>query len=179
MQDLKPYIERYNNQYCEKYERPFNEKLVPVGREAKKRGYFKRCEFEEIYKWKAPRALNTLEKSEAKIIDETRKALAESDISKKLEFLLNINGVRVAVASAILTVLDPVNFGIIDRYAWKALEREKLLKTKTFDSGKNKKRGIQNYRKYLKILRKLQKEQHIQAIHDVDKGLMMRGKELK
>lgn len=53
------------------------------------------------------------------------------------------------------------------------------MKTKTFDSGENKKRGIQNYRKYLEILRKLQKEQHIQAIHDVDKGLMMRGKELK
>lgn len=62
-----------------------------------------------------------LEKSKAKIIDETRKTLAESDIAKKLGFLLNINGVRVAVASAILTVLDPVNFGIIDRYAWKAL----------------------------------------------------------
>jgi hypothetical protein len=178
MRDLKPYIKKYEKCFHEKYEKPFREELIPIGQNAQDKGYLNLCEFKKIYKWKASRVLNNLEKNEEKIISNTREALAETDITKKLKFLLDIRGVRVAVASAVLTVINPVKFGIIDKYAWKALGQEKLVKTKTFDSGKAHKRGIQNYVEYLEILRRLKENQHIQTTHDVDKALMMYGKDL-
>jgi len=178
MRDLKPYIKKYEKCFYEKYEKPFREELIPIGQRALYKGYFNRYEFKKIYKWKASRALKNLEKNEEKIINNTRKALAETDITQKLKCLLDIRGVRAAVASAVLTVIDPVKFGIIDKYAWKALRREKLVKTRTFDSGKAKKRGIQNYVEYLEILRRLKENQRIQTAHDVDKALMMYGKDL-
>lgn len=51
----------------------------------------------------------------------TKEAMAHTDEYKRIAILDRLRGVGIAVASAILTVIDPQAYGIIDRRVWRLL----------------------------------------------------------
>ncbi|MDX2077162.1 MAG: hypothetical protein SFZ02_12075 [bacterium] len=94
--------------------------LAPVH----KKGYFTQYEFLEMCKWKEPRQrkrkywqANTEE--EVKMF--STKAFSTQDEARRILTLCRLKGVGVPVASAILTLTNPTNYGVIDIRVWQVL----------------------------------------------------------
>ena len=92
--------------------------LRGVGR----RGSFTRAEFRAMCRWKSPRARLLWEKnSAARLRAVSRAVLATRDERRRMERLTSLIGVGVPMASAILTLLDPRRYGVLDIRAWQVL----------------------------------------------------------
>ena len=73
-------------------------------------------------RWKSPRAQrHYLRNGSARIREASRRALAARSERRRIEHLLALDGVSVPVASAILTLLDPRRYGVLDIRAWQML----------------------------------------------------------
>jgi len=73
-------------------------------------------------RWKSPRAQrHYLRNGAARIREASRRALAARSERRRIEHLLELDGVSVPVASAILTLLDPRRYGVLDIRAWQML----------------------------------------------------------
>jgi hypothetical protein len=92
------------------------------GRRARRRGWLTRGEFIAMCRWKSPRATLHYEKnSAARIRAATARALAARSERRRMEHLTALAGVSVPVGSAILTLLDPRRYGVLDIRAWQLL----------------------------------------------------------
>jgi hypothetical protein len=92
--------------------------LAPVRR----RGAFTRAEFRRMCRWKSPRARRLWEKnSPARIRAVSRAVLATRDEQRRMERLTELTGVGVPMGSAILTLIDPKRYGVLDIRAWQLL----------------------------------------------------------
>jgi hypothetical protein len=88
----------------------------------KRAGEFTRAEFLHMCRWKSPRAaLHYTQNSAATIRAVSRAALATRSERRRLELLTGLRGVSVPVASAILTLIDPVRYGVLDIRVWQLL----------------------------------------------------------
>jgi hypothetical protein len=86
------------------------------------RGTFTRAEFLRMCRWKSPRARLLWEKnSPARIRAVSRAVLATRDERRRMELLTDLAGVGVPMASAILTLIDPRRYGVLDIRAWQLL----------------------------------------------------------
>lgn len=103
-----------------------------LGRIFTERGYLEPIEVFYFICWKSPagaRIPNTWlfelinnRESVKEITQEAIKLAAHDKVKEAIEKLITLpRGVGVRVASAILTFYDPDKFGVIDRFAWKAL----------------------------------------------------------
>jgi len=73
-------------------------------------------------RWKSPRAQrHYLKNAPARIREASRCALAARSERRRIEHLLTLDGVSVPVASAILTLLYPRRYGVLDIRAWQML----------------------------------------------------------
>jgi hypothetical protein len=91
-------------------------------RAARRRGFVSRAEFLAMCRWKSPRAQpHYLRNRPARIREASRLALAARSERRRIEHLLTLHGVSVPVASAILTLLDPERYGVLDIRAWQML----------------------------------------------------------
>ena len=73
-------------------------------------------------RWKSPRAQrHYLRNGAARIRKASRRALTARSERRRIEHLLTLDGVSVPVASAILTLLDPRRYGVLDIRAWQML----------------------------------------------------------
>jgi hypothetical protein len=92
--------------------------LAPVRR----RGSFTRAEFRRMCHWKSPRARLLWEQnSTARVRAVSRAVLATRDEQRRMELLTSLRGVGVPMASAILTLVDPKRYGVLDIRAWQLL----------------------------------------------------------
>lgn len=102
--------------------------------------YLNQCEFEEILHWKlrsqferqkGNRALNT--ESIVKTITEAAftitHELEEKEIELKLKLLCSLYGVRIPVASAVLTLCCPQKYSVIDFRNWRQIFPGDLRRT--------------------------------------------------
>jgi thermostable 8-oxoguanine DNA glycosylase len=109
-----------------------------------------RGEFLDICYWKSPRSIRLCKRNSAKKVETVSRAIFSTRSERKrLELLTSLHGVSVPTASAILALIDPKNYGVIDIRAWQLLYR--------LNSVEQKPRG-QNFRyehwyHYLRILR--------------------------
>ena len=88
----------------------------------RRRGRFTRAEFRRMCRWKSPRARRLWEaNSSARISAVSRAVLATRDERRRIELLTGLSGVGVPMASAILTLLDPRRYGVLDIRAWQLL----------------------------------------------------------
>ena len=88
----------------------------------RRRGVFTRAEFRRMCRWKSPRARLLWEKnSAARIAAVSRAVLATRDERGRMELLTRLVGVGVPMASAILTLIDPRRYGVLDIRAWQLL----------------------------------------------------------
>ena len=73
-------------------------------------------------RWKSPRAIRHYRRHSAATIRRVSRAvLATRDESRRLALLTGLEGVSVPTASAILTLLEPRRYGVLDIRVWQLL----------------------------------------------------------
>ena len=98
--------------------------LVREMRHVKRAKQFSRAEFIKMCRWKSPRATRHYERNTPAAIRRTsREVLRTRSERLRLELLTGLKGVSVPTASAILTLIDPRRYGVIDIRAWQLLFR--------------------------------------------------------
>ena len=97
-------------------------RLMDTLRRARRRGWLTRAEFLAMCRWKSPRALHHCRLNSAAAVRRTSRAvLATRSERTRVALLTGLHGVSVPTASAILTLLDPRRYGVLDIRAWQLL----------------------------------------------------------
>jgi hypothetical protein len=128
--------------------------------EVKRRGFFNKEQFLKMGIWKSPRPKKWYESNdENKIIKISRQALNASKEEDKIEYLTLLKGVSIPVASALLALIDPINYGVIDIRVWQLMYLYGEVDSKP--SGKGFR--INDWCNYLSILRKYAKKFNVKT----------------
>jgi hypothetical protein len=119
-----------------------------------------RSNIETIFKWKAKgRRISRLRKnSDGNLADALTLAVAAKTERAATSVLCGLQGVDVPVASAILTVIEPERYAVIDFRALEALGRASRDRTVNFYIG------------YLNARRQVAKANHV-SLRDLDRAL--------
>jgi len=113
-------------------------KLIGELKIVKKRGHFTRDEFLKMCKWKSPRPERYFKSNSSELIkDISKKVISTKYEKRKIDLLTKLKGVSVPTASAILTLLDPQNYGVIDIRVWQLLYLYGSVKKKPRGQGFN------------------------------------------
>jgi len=158
--DFKKYIELYN---LEDY--IFN----VVGPQIKERGYMFFADFYKIAMWKSVRQKQKYLQNKDRIESVSKEAFGLNNEAEKIEKLCSLSGVGIPTASAILTIVYPTNYGVIDVRCIEMLQMLKYPIKKTITKN--------NWLKYLEIIRGIAKENHITP-REVDKALFAMHREI-
>lgn len=147
--------------------------LIRRLRAARKRGHLTASELEAVCYWKSPRAIQYIRSNHPTLIrSATRSALATRSERRRLEALMQLKGVSVPMASAVLMLLNPKRYGVIDIRVWQLLH---AVGTVTKNSG-----GIgfnfKNWYQFLVILRYFAKKLGVSA-RDIERTLFVAHKE--
>lgn len=158
---MKEFIKKLDF-YIESYD--VEKRLYEEGKEWHENGYLEKEQFMRICLWKSRRAKKRYDSNDATLVKKiTQEAFAESDEKKKIEKLMELKGVRIPVASAILSVTDrDNNYPIIDVRCVCALED--LGEIDWVDI------TIENWERYLTKIRNLAK-QYGKTAREIEKGL--------
>jgi len=97
---------------------PYFERMSKV---LQKRGYLLKKEFVSIGKWKAERQKGRHENNNDEDVESATKEALEASDRDKIKILRLLEGVGIPVASAILTVVYPKEYCVIDYRTWRAL----------------------------------------------------------
>ena len=88
----------------------------------KKTGRFTRAEFLAMCRWKSPRSRRHYERNTAATIRRvSTRVLTSRAERERMDHLTALPGVSVATASAILTLIDPRRYGVLDTRCWQLL----------------------------------------------------------
>jgi hypothetical protein len=124
--------------------------LVRRFRRAKRRGWLTRAEFLAACEWKSPRARRWYEANSAAAIRRiTRDALRTRDECRRMELLQSLKGVSIPTASAIVTMVDPQRYGVIDIRVWQLLHALRAVQRKPRGIGFR----VHDWEEYVGILR--------------------------
>ena len=150
-------------------EEPATVDLLRALRAARNRGYLTSSELEEVCRWKSPRALQLIRSNSAsKVRGATTRAFRTKSERERLAALRELRGVSVPMASAILMLLYPKRYGVIDIRVWQLLYK---IGTVT----KNPK-GIgfsfANWYQFLMVIRYFAKEFGVTA-RDIERALFV------
>ena len=81
-----------------------------------------KAELIDICRWKSPRAIRHIEFNRPATVKAlTGKALSTRSEQKRIGYLTQLRGVSLPMASAILTLVDPKRYGVIDIRVWQLL----------------------------------------------------------
>jgi len=147
------YIRNYN----------LEEELYKNGSIIKRRGHFTKQEFLLICLWKSRRPKrHYLKNTESQVKRITKAALSCKDEKEKIKILIQLKGVAIPTATALLSVADPTRYPIIDVRCVKSLNDLQLIKWKAIN--------FSNWLEYLEIIRKMAKSKKKTA-RNIEKGL--------
>jgi hypothetical protein len=147
--------------YIDQYE--LEKQIFKLGDDINKRGWLEKTEFIAICLWKSRRPKNLYDlNSELEIISNTKNAFKEKDELQKINILTELKGVRIPTASAILSVINPKLYPIIDERCIQSLRSLGLIDWKTITT--------KNWIEYLHLIRNLAKEKNKTA-REIEKGL--------
>ena len=134
--------------------------LITELEHVKKQGYLTKDEFLKIGMWKSPRAKRyQLKNSEAEVISTSKEVLSTDFEKRRLELLDKLRGVAIPTASAILMIIDPENYGVIDIRVWQILFLYGSVKVNL--TGTNL--SFENWYNYLMKLRYYSKKFNVSA----------------
>jgi len=174
----KVFIEKYAKAYSIT---GYDEDLFSIGKKVRKRNqlYLTKEEFSKMCAWKLssyPINKHYLDNTEDKIIQQTKKAFGKITIRKlsqeeklmrleeedpdmqRFDYLRELRGVGIPVASTILTIVFPEDFAIIDQKAWKSMYELGLIfreAPKAF--------CYEDWFEYIGIIRKIAREYNFTA----------------
>ena len=141
-------------------EDPGTEDLIHRLRHIRRAGGFSRDEFLAMCRWKSPRAMGKCRRNSAATIRRiSRAALATRSERKRMNLLASLHGVSVPMASAILTLVDPKRYGVLDIRVWQLLFAMNSVRTNPRGVGLN----FKNWYHYLRKLRHHAREMDISA----------------
>jgi thermostable 8-oxoguanine DNA glycosylase len=147
--------------YIDQYD--VEKSIFDLGKVISKRGWLNRDEFLTICLWKSRRPKKLYEQnSYYEIKSLTKICFKEKDERKKILFLTNLKGVSIPTASAILSVLNPIDYPIIDVRCVQSLKQLKYINWTTIT--------IHTWNVYLSTIRKLSLEYNKTA-REIEKGL--------
>jgi hypothetical protein len=121
-------------------------------RAAKRRGYLTKGELEAVCRWKSARAIQYVRaNTHHRVRAATAAAMATRSERRRLESLRQLEGVSVPMASALLMLLYPRRYGVIDIRVWQLLYAVRAV------SGNRKGTGfsLENWLQFLAIIRGL------------------------
>lgn len=135
------------------------QKLINELKDVLHRGYFTKEELLKIGSWKTVGTItdypggrirhHLLKNSEDKIIEISKKVFSTNYEKRRIELLTQLKGISIPVASAILMLTDPKNYGVIDIRVWQVLYLYGSVKVKP--TGRNL--NFNNWYNYLMKLR--------------------------
>ncbi len=160
IKNIKKYIELYDT---EKY---LFEIISP---KVKEKGYLSFDDFYKICMWKSARPKKRYLNNKESVEEITKRALLETDERKRIKILCELDGVGIPTASAILTVIYPKEYAIIDIRDLEELN--KITKNKIGETI-----SITTWNNYIKKMRKLAKENHVTP-REMDKALFAMNRE--
>jgi len=135
--------------------------LIRQLHQARARRYLTRGELEAVCRWKSPRALPRVRRNNASMVRAaTRRALATRSERLRLEELRALHGVSVPMASAILTLVDPKRYGVIDIRVWQLLHAMGAVTKNQAGSGFT----FKNWYQFLMIVRHLAKRFRVKRV---------------
>jgi hypothetical protein len=133
-------------------EEPETAALIRGLRRVRARGAFTRAEFLAMCRWKTPRSAPQCARNPAAAVARVSTAVLESrDERGRMERLLSLRGVGVPSASAILTLVDPRRYGVLDIRAWQLLFESGCVSRNPSGVGF----GVAHWLEYLGVLRAL------------------------
>jgi hypothetical protein len=90
-----------------------------------------RQEFLDVCSWKSPRAQKHARRNSAAAIRKTiMRVFSTRDEKERMRLLLSLHGVSIPTASAILTMIHPRRYGVIDIRVWQLLSQLKAVSGK-------------------------------------------------
>lgn len=114
-------IERLLEEKLLKAPDPARDLIARLGH-IKDRAYFNKPEFLQMCGWKSPRPRRLYESnSSAEVRRVSVKVFAAEEEGEKMELLISLKGVGIPTASAILTLTNPNDYGVIDIRVWQQL----------------------------------------------------------
>ena len=157
-------------------EEDFNTKrLINELKKVRKRGYFTKDEFLKMCKWKSPRPKRYYGSNPPELIkDISSKILATKYEKRKIDLLTKLKGVSIPTASAILTLLDPQNYGVIDIRIWQLLYLYGSVKKNPRGQGFN----FNDWFHYLSKLRYFAKKFHC-SVRNIEYSLFQYHKKIQ
>ena len=119
---LREYWNEYNY-----YREETNELFDSFAGNVKKRGYLTRNDLMRIFLWKADRVV---ERNEDELNKVTRRVFEvdhenEGEVKRLLNELTQLDGIKIPMASVILSILFPEKYGVFDKNVRKALDGKK------------------------------------------------------
>ena len=109
-----------------------------------------RGEFLDICYWKSPRGIRRCERNSGTVVEQTtQKVFATRSEMRKIELLTSLEGVSIPTASAIMTLTDPLRYGVIDIRVWQLLHTLGSVPS----NPKGQKFSFQHWDQFLQILR--------------------------
>ena len=160
IKDIQKYIELYDTEaYL----------FRVVGIRAKERGFLTFDDFYKICMWKSARQKQNYIKNKKVIEKITKEAFTEKDESKKMKKLCELYGVGIKTASAILTVVFPKKYAVIDERCLDILNR--------YGFKISKYPSVKTWKNYLDIMRAVAKENKVSP-RKLDMALFAIHKEL-
>ena len=130
--------------------------LVRELRHIRRAKQFSRAELIKMCRWKSARAIHHYRRNTPDAVRRTSRALLRTRSERqRLDLLTRLKGVSVPTASAILTLIDPRRYGVIDIRAWQLLFRMGAVRRRPGGVGFR----FADWAQYLSILR-----QHARAL---------------
>lgn len=143
--------------------------------QAKERGYCNQAEFMDICMWKSARPKKLyLENSEEDIMKITKEAFVTKYEKRKIDLLTELKGVSIPTASAILTLVYPEDYGVIDIRVWQILYLYGSVK----DNPKGVGMDFKNWYNYLMKLRYFAKKFKVTA-RDIERTIFYHHKNIQ
>lgn len=157
---MKEFIENLEF-YIDQYE--WEKQIFHMGVEIKIRGWMNKREFLSICLWKSrrPKKLYELNTNEG-IITKSKLAFKEKDEFRKIQLLTELEGVGIPTASAILSVVNPEKYPIIDERCIQTFRKFGIIDWKIITANR--------WIEYLNIIRKLAKNNNKTA-REIEKAL--------
>jgi thermostable 8-oxoguanine DNA glycosylase len=150
-------------------------KLIEELKDVQKKGFFIKKQFYDVVMWKTPRPKKYyLSNVEEDIIKISKQVLSVNSDEKRINLLIQLKGVSIAVASSLLTIINPKNYGIMDIRVWQILHLYEEVKTKPKGQGFN----VENYLNYLQILRKYAKQFNTD-VRNIERNLFFYHKKIQ
>jgi hypothetical protein len=110
-------------------EDPATAALIGRLRAARRRGYLTRAEFLAACRWKSPRPARLYARNAPVAVRRVSQGvLATGSEPRRMALLTTLHGVGVPVASAILTLLEPDRYGVLDIRVWRLLAGRRLIR---------------------------------------------------